>query len=149
MSCGIGCRQGSDPTLVLLWHSPAATALIWPLEILKSKLLDQWDHSKSILNNHFSRKLKWCYFLQTTFNGYIVKFRDSDSWEGDHLGSCLPGLGRYPFSILFQGQQMNLPMSQKMYPPFSFLLLPPNSSLPPNSLLFIKIDLEFPLWLSG
>ena len=29
MSCGVGRRQGSD--LVLLWHRPAATALIEPL----------------------------------------------------------------------------------------------------------------------
>ena len=26
MSCGVGC--GSDPTLLWLWHRPAATALI-------------------------------------------------------------------------------------------------------------------------
>ena len=29
MSCGTGCRRGSDPTL--LWHRPAATAPIRPL----------------------------------------------------------------------------------------------------------------------
>ena len=30
MSCGVGCRYGSDPTLLWLWlwHRPAATALI-------------------------------------------------------------------------------------------------------------------------
>ena len=30
MSCGIGCRHSSDMAL-LLWHRPAATALIKPL----------------------------------------------------------------------------------------------------------------------
>ena len=37
MSCGVGCRRGSDPTLMWLplwlwlWHRPAAVALIGPL----------------------------------------------------------------------------------------------------------------------
>ena len=31
MSCGIGCRCGSDSALLLLWHRPAAVALIGPL----------------------------------------------------------------------------------------------------------------------
>ena len=31
MSCGVGCRSGSDPVLLWLWHRPAATAPIRPL----------------------------------------------------------------------------------------------------------------------
>ena len=31
MSCGVGRRHGSDPTLLWLWRRPAATALIRPL----------------------------------------------------------------------------------------------------------------------
>ena len=31
MNCGVGCRCGSDPTLLCLWCRPAATALIRPL----------------------------------------------------------------------------------------------------------------------
>ena len=31
MSCGIGHRRGSDPTLLWLWHRLAAVALIRPL----------------------------------------------------------------------------------------------------------------------
>ena len=31
MSYGVGCRRGSDPMLLWLWHRPAATALIRPL----------------------------------------------------------------------------------------------------------------------
>ena len=31
MSCGVGCRCGSDPELLWLWHRPAATAPIGPL----------------------------------------------------------------------------------------------------------------------
>ena len=31
MSCGVGCRRGSDPTLLCLWCRLAATVLIQPL----------------------------------------------------------------------------------------------------------------------
>ena len=31
MSCGVGCRRGSDPALLRLWHRPVATAPIQPL----------------------------------------------------------------------------------------------------------------------
>ena len=31
MGYGVGCRLGSDPELLWLWHRPAATALIRPL----------------------------------------------------------------------------------------------------------------------
>jgi len=30
MSCGVGCRCSSDPTLLWLWYRPAAVALIQP-----------------------------------------------------------------------------------------------------------------------
>ena len=31
MSCGVGCRRGSDPALLCLWRRPGATAPIRPL----------------------------------------------------------------------------------------------------------------------
>ena len=31
MSCGVGCRLGSDPTLLWFWRGPGATAPIRPL----------------------------------------------------------------------------------------------------------------------
>ena len=31
MSCGVGCRRGSDPALLRLWRRPVATAPIRPL----------------------------------------------------------------------------------------------------------------------
>ena len=31
MSCGVGCRRGSDPELLWLWRRPVATAPIQPL----------------------------------------------------------------------------------------------------------------------
>ena len=30
MSCGVGCRRGSDPALLWLWRRPVATAPIQP-----------------------------------------------------------------------------------------------------------------------
>ena len=32
VSCGVGCRHGSDPMLLWLWHRPAAVALIQSLD---------------------------------------------------------------------------------------------------------------------
>ena len=32
MSCGVGCRFGSDPKLLWLWYRPVAVALIRPLD---------------------------------------------------------------------------------------------------------------------
>ena len=31
VSCGVGCRHGSDPELLWLWRKQAAVAPIWPL----------------------------------------------------------------------------------------------------------------------
>ena len=31
LSCGVGCRRSSDPTLLWLWHRPVARGLIRPL----------------------------------------------------------------------------------------------------------------------
>ena len=31
MSCGVGCRRGSDPALLWLWRRPVATTPIQPL----------------------------------------------------------------------------------------------------------------------
>ena len=31
MSCGVGCRQGSGPELLWLWHRPVAAAPVGPL----------------------------------------------------------------------------------------------------------------------
>ena len=31
MNCGVGCRHGSDPTLLWLWRRPVAAAPVGPL----------------------------------------------------------------------------------------------------------------------
>src|SRR5512135_1808292 len=42
MSCGVGCRRGSDPALLWLWCRPVATAPIRPLA---------WEKKKTLLNS--------------------------------------------------------------------------------------------------
>ena len=56
VSCGVGCRQGSDPALLWLWRRPAAAAPIQPLTrelphaagvALKGKKKNLWSEEKS------------------------------------------------------------------------------------------------------
>ena len=52
MSCCVGCRCGSDPVLLWLWHRPAATVLIGPLA---------WEHpyaAGSALKDKRPKKIK-------------------------------------------------------------------------------------------
>ena len=43
MSCGVGCKHGSDPALLWLWHKLAAAVLIqtlaWELLLMKGAVL--------------------------------------------------------------------------------------------------------------
>jgi len=39
VSCGVGCRCGSDPALLWLWHRPVAMAPIQPLA---------WEHPYAV-----------------------------------------------------------------------------------------------------
>ena len=69
MSCGVGCRRGSDPVLLWLWRRPAAIAPIRPLaweppyatgvalEKTKKKKFPLAAASKKL-------KLAWKYFLE-------------------------------------------------------------------------------------
>ena len=45
MSCGVGCRHGSDPVLLWLWHRPAAAtpiqSLAWELTQASGAALKQ------------------------------------------------------------------------------------------------------------
>ena len=69
MSCGVGCRRGSDPTLLWLWRKPAATAPIGPLAweppyAAGAALKRQKTNKKQIESGaygHFSgHSLKYC-----------------------------------------------------------------------------------------
>ena len=50
MSCGVGSRCGSDPALLLLWHRPAATALIralaWETPYAEGEALEKAKRQK-------------------------------------------------------------------------------------------------------
>ena len=51
MSCDVGCRRGSDPTLLWLWHRPAAAApirlLAWELPYASGAALKKKKKKKS------------------------------------------------------------------------------------------------------
>ena len=55
MSCGVGHRQGSDPTLLWLWCGPAATA---PIQLLA------WEppYATGVALKRQKRKRKLCEF---------------------------------------------------------------------------------------
>ena len=62
MSCGVGCRHGSDPALLWLWHRPVAAALTRPLAceppyavgvaLEKAKKKEKWIIEKSKSSEH-------------------------------------------------------------------------------------------------
>ena len=70
MSCGVGCRRGSDPALLWLWHRPAATApirsLAWEppyaarVALEKAKRQKTNKQTKKNHNNLSVVKLLWC-----------------------------------------------------------------------------------------
>ena len=56
MSCGVGCKRGSDPALLWLWCRPVATALIRPLAWEPPYAVGmalQGQKKKKFLNIHF------------------------------------------------------------------------------------------------
>ena len=65
MSCGVGNRHGSDPTLLWLWHSPAAVAPIQPLAWELSRAAGTALKSK----NKYINKNKIKYFAHNSDDG--------------------------------------------------------------------------------
>ena len=72
MSCGVGCRHGSDPLLLLLWHRLLAAALIQPLAwelpyasdaALKRQKTKDKKKKKKKIPSHFVK----CKVLKTLF----------------------------------------------------------------------------------
>ena len=64
MSCGVGCRRGSDAALLWLWCRPAAAALIGPLAweptyATRATLERQKDKSKKQKNEEHQGWEKW------------------------------------------------------------------------------------------
>ena len=56
LSCGVGCRRGSDPTLLWLWHRLVATALIRPLAweppYARGAALEKGKRKKNAIGNY-------------------------------------------------------------------------------------------------
>ena len=74
MSCGVGCRRGSDPSLLWLWRRPAATALISPLA---------WEPPYAVgVAPEKAKRQKKKQQKQTNkknFEGYIISLTNTDS----------------------------------------------------------------------
>ena len=69
MSCGVGCRRGSDPVLLWLWRRPVATALIRPLAWEPSYAAEwpkKWQKDKKIKIKikYLENKLVSCHELE-------------------------------------------------------------------------------------
>ena len=72
MSCGVGRRRGSNPTLLRLWCRPAALALIHALA---------WEPryaEGAALNRQKTKKRKYLPSLFSTLGGKALKNKDQD-----------------------------------------------------------------------
>ena len=70
MSCGVGCRRGSDPALLRLWRKPVAVAPIGPLawespcadgvalEQAKRQKNKQTNKQNQCINEEIKREIK-------------------------------------------------------------------------------------------
>src|SRR5512135_3193259 len=58
VSCGVGCRRGSDPVLLWLWRRPVATAPIQPPSLGTSICLGSGPRDSNNNNNKKDKKTK-------------------------------------------------------------------------------------------
>ena len=80
MSCGIGCKRGSDLALLWLWHGPAAIALIWPPS-LETSICHRCSPKKTK-----KKKLKAFFFLVKVTPAAYGSSKDGVNWSC----SCWP-----------------------------------------------------------
>ena len=63
MSCGVGCRRGSDPTLLWWWHRPVAAApiqsLAWEPPYATGSALKRQKKKKEVSNGKGSQWPGW------------------------------------------------------------------------------------------
>ena len=85
MSCGVGCRHGSDHVLLWLWHRPAATTLFGPLAweppyVTDAALKKQTNKQK---NKHFSKITIFLLpFSDIKIKNFLVNFLQSlNAWD--------------------------------------------------------------------
>ena len=83
VSCGVGHRRGSDPTLLWLWPRPVATALIGPLAweppYAKGEALEKGKRQKKkqIKENVLGQiNLPVSFRWQTKFSGELKEAKD-------------------------------------------------------------------------
>ena len=69
MSCDVGCRRGSDPTLLWLWHRPAAAApirlLAWELPYASGAALKKKKKKKPCLRRVLNSSFAIIFYIPT------------------------------------------------------------------------------------
>ena len=65
MSCDVGCRRGSNPAFLWLWHRPAAIAPIGPLA---------WEplYATGVALKRQKKKKKFILFDNTSIDSYLA-----------------------------------------------------------------------------
>ena len=78
MSCGVGCRRGSDPALLWLWHRPAATAPIRPLAWERPYAREAALEKAKRQNNNSNKSIKVGYGFSFLTKNSEMGFNISD-----------------------------------------------------------------------
>ena len=111
MSCGVGCRRGSDPALLWLWRRPVATAQIWPLarelpcavgaaqEMAKKKKmpLSFWSHTTSIL------QALWLFLIKSTRELKMRREKKKCNWNLSQFAWLQRSDSLLSFSMVIRG----------------------------------------------
>ena len=102
MNCGVGCRLGSDPALLRLWHRPVATALIRPLAqeppyvpgvaLEKTKKKKRQKHISIMLCRHHHNLFP---------NVFIIPYRNSRQAISHFLLTLAHGKHCFPLCLNF------------------------------------------------
>ena len=92
MSCGVGCRHGSDPMLLCLWRRPVATA---PIQSLT------WEPPYAMgaaLKRQKDQKKKQQLLLEFIYNVLVSGVQQNDSVIHTHISILFQFL--FPYRLL-------------------------------------------------
>ena len=93
MSCGVGLRHGSDPTLLWFWHRPAATALIRPLAweppFAMGAALEKakWQKKKKDKEKRNPKYIWLNSIIKVSFSSHICEMSHQNYWNDSVLHS--------------------------------------------------------------
>ena len=98
MSCGEGCRLGSDPSLLWLWRRPVATAPIQPLawEPPYAAGSAQEIATTTTKDKKTKKKKKKKTFLKNSFFGsYHCGAVETNPTRNHEVAGLIPGLAQW------------------------------------------------------